>query len=222
MKLSKIVEDLYQQMTGKTDDHEIEMAITDLRSLAHRASQLADHLEKGGHQELEGWIQAKITKSADYIGSVYDNFMFSPDHECDSCGDIKEAMEPKIAYGDAVFTSMHNLVNAAKKLTKPENYSVLTDKDGKKVMLTTTQRAAQFAKEGNWMIVGKIDPNGNYREIEQSRSSGTQSWNSAPNKWALQEEKSTCCGKCGHFHVKGTSCPKPYLTGKRHCRNRPR
>lgn len=31
------------------------------------------------------------------------------------------------------------------------------------------------------------------------------------------EAKGTCCGKCGHIHVKGTSCPKPFLTGKRHC-----
>lgn len=36
----------------------------------------------------------------------------------------------------------------------------------------------------------------------------------------VEEAKSTCCGKCGHMHVKGTSCPKPFLTGKRHCRNR--
>ena len=36
----------------------------------------------------------------------------------------------------------------------------------------------------------------------------------------VSEAKSTCCGKCGHMHVKGTSCPKPFLTGKRHCRNR--
>jgi hypothetical protein len=36
----------------------------------------------------------------------------------------------------------------------------------------------------------------------------------------VDEAKSTCCGKCGHMHVKGTSCPKPFLTGKRHCRNR--
>jgi hypothetical protein len=135
MSISKLIseqirkvlsEDVYQQMTGKVDDHEVEMSITDLRSIAHRAAALADHLEKGGHQELEGWIQAKITKAADYIGAVYDNYMFSPDHECNTCGG------------------------------------------------------------------------------------------------GLNEEKSTCCGKCGHYHVKGTSCPKPYLTGKRHCRNRPR
>lgn len=33
----------------------------------------------------------------------------------------------------------------------------------------------------------------------------------------MVEAKSTCCGKCGHVHVKGTSCPKPFLTGKHHC-----
>lgn len=38
----------------------------------------------------------------------------------------------------------------------------------------------------------------------------------------VSEGKSTCCGKCGRYHVKGTSCPKPFLTGKKHCRNRPK
>ena len=135
MSISKLITDQIRKVlsenvhplgAGHADDHEAEMAITDLKSLAHRAAALAEHLEKGGHQQLEGWIQAKITKAADYIGAVYDNFMFSPEHECGTCGD------------------------------------------------------------------------------------------------GLNEEKSTCCGKCGHYHVKGTSCPKPYLTGKKHCRNRPR
>lgn len=36
----------------------------------------------------------------------------------------------------------------------------------------------------------------------------------------LDEKKGTCCGKCGHVHVKGTSCPKPFLTGKSHCSKR--
>ena len=27
----------------------------------------------------------------------------------------------------------------------------------------------------------------------------------------------TCCHRCGHVHEKGTSCPKPYLTGDRSC-----
>jgi hypothetical protein len=36
----------------------------------------------------------------------------------------------------------------------------------------------------------------------------------------MVEAKGTCCGKCGHTHVKGTSCPKPFSTGKNHCSRR--
>jgi hypothetical protein len=36
----------------------------------------------------------------------------------------------------------------------------------------------------------------------------------------LNEKKGTCCHKCGHVHVKGTSCPKPFLTGERSCARR--
>ena len=34
----------------------------------------------------------------------------------------------------------------------------------------------------------------------------------------LNEEKATCCGKCGRVHVKGTECKRPFLKGKDHCR----
>ena len=37
---------------------------------------------------------------------------------------------------------------------------------------------------------------------------------------ALQEKKGTCCHKCGHTHVKGTSHPTPYNTGKSNCKYR--
>lgn len=36
----------------------------------------------------------------------------------------------------------------------------------------------------------------------------------------INEKKGTCCHKCGHVHVKGTACPKPYLTGDRSCKRR--
>jgi len=35
----------------------------------------------------------------------------------------------------------------------------------------------------------------------------------------VNEEKATCCGKCGRVHVKGTKCKTPYLKGADHCRN---
>ena len=135
MKLRKILVDVtgYPQ-NHKEDDHEVSMAVTDLKSLAHRAAKLAKFIEESDQTELKGWIQSKITKSADYINAVYEEYMFG-DEGCSSC-----------------------------------------DHD---------------------------DDDDDDRED-------------------LDEAKSTCCGRCGRFHVKGTSCPKPFLTGKRHCRNRPR
>ena len=124
MKLKRILENM-MPMHQPMDDHEVEMAITYLRATAQMAAELAQHLENEKPHELEGWVQSKITKAADYINAVHKNHMHSPEQDCDTCGDSN-----------------------------------------------------------------------------------------------INEAASTCCGRCGHKHVKGTSCPKPFLSGKRHCRNR--
>lgn len=55
-------------------DHEVQMARADLYKIAKYAIQLHDMLKNVSEAEgLEGWQQAKITKAADYIGSVYHN-----------------------------------------------------------------------------------------------------------------------------------------------------
>ena len=51
------------------DNHEAAMARADLYKLANYSMKLFKMIQEG--QELEGWVQAKITKSADYIASVY-------------------------------------------------------------------------------------------------------------------------------------------------------
>jgi hypothetical protein len=53
---------------GCADDHEASMAKSDLRRL-HEYSMELDHMIQDG-DELEGWVQSKITKAADYIASV--------------------------------------------------------------------------------------------------------------------------------------------------------
>lgn len=73
-----IFEDLSNRLQG--GDHEVEMAITDLRAIADQAAQLAAHLQKNNPQELEGWVQSKITKAADYMQAVYKNTIYSGDH----------------------------------------------------------------------------------------------------------------------------------------------
>ena len=50
------------------DDHEASMAKADLSRLSEYAAELEQMIHDG--EELEGWVQSKITKAADYISSV--------------------------------------------------------------------------------------------------------------------------------------------------------
>ena len=54
---------------GMPDDHEAKMARADLYKLANYSMKLFKMIQEG--DQLEGWVQAKITKAADYIASVY-------------------------------------------------------------------------------------------------------------------------------------------------------
>jgi len=74
MSNKKIQEGLADLAQRAESDHEVQMARADLYKIAKYAIKLHDML-KGVSEEtgLEGWQQAKITKAADYIGSVYHN-----------------------------------------------------------------------------------------------------------------------------------------------------
>ena len=53
-------------------DHEVQMARADLYKIAKYAIKLHDMLKSVSEAEgIEGWQQSKITKAADYVGSVY-------------------------------------------------------------------------------------------------------------------------------------------------------
>ena len=53
----------------KVDDHEAKMARAELYKLNQYSAKLFKLI--GENDELDGWVQAKITKAADYISSVY-------------------------------------------------------------------------------------------------------------------------------------------------------
>jgi hypothetical protein len=53
-------------------DHEVSMARADLYKIAEYAIKLHRILEEVSEEEgLEGWMQSKITRAADYVSSVY-------------------------------------------------------------------------------------------------------------------------------------------------------
>jgi hypothetical protein len=51
------------------DDHEAKMARAELYKLNQYSAKLFKMI--GENDELDGWVQSKITKAADYISSVY-------------------------------------------------------------------------------------------------------------------------------------------------------
>ena len=69
---NKIKEGLGQLADMAERDHEVQMARSDLYKIAKYAIKLHEMLKTVSEAEgIEGWQQAKITKAADYISSVY-------------------------------------------------------------------------------------------------------------------------------------------------------
>ena len=72
MREKDLKEDLATLAYKAEADHEVQMARADLYKLAKYSIKLHEMMKGVTEQEgLEGWVQSKITKAADYIGSVY-------------------------------------------------------------------------------------------------------------------------------------------------------
>ena len=56
------------------DDHEGRMAKSDLFALHKQAGELYNMV--GENDQLEGWVQSKITQAADYINAVYNAMQY--------------------------------------------------------------------------------------------------------------------------------------------------
>ena len=71
-------------------DHEVQMARAELYKIAKYAIKLHEILKGVSEAEgLEGWVQSKITKSADMIGSVYHHL----DYQESPMGEVTEAKD---------------------------------------------------------------------------------------------------------------------------------
>jgi hypothetical protein len=71
-KTAKVRESIVDNASSCDADHEVQMARADLYNIAHDALELHKILKNVSEEQgLEGWQQAKITKAADYISSVY-------------------------------------------------------------------------------------------------------------------------------------------------------
>jgi hypothetical protein len=70
-------------MASKVEqDHEVQMARAQLYKIAKYSIKMHEMLKNVSEQEgLEGWVQSKITKAADYMGAVYHNMDYEQKFE---------------------------------------------------------------------------------------------------------------------------------------------
>ena len=58
--------------TVKEDDHEVGMGLSSLKSSVRSAKIIYDNIKKRNIEELDGWVQEKMTLAADYLKNVAD------------------------------------------------------------------------------------------------------------------------------------------------------
>jgi len=111
MKAKQLKEGLADLAYKAESDHEVQMARAELYKVAKYAIKLHDMMKNVSEAEgLEGWVQSKITKAADYISSVYHHMDYEtkfdevqeakkskPDFlDVDKDGDKKEPMKKAV------------------------------------------------------------------------------------------------------------------------------
>ena len=62
------------ETVNEADDHEIEMAHGQLERSMEYSQMILKKLQDGGYDELPGWVQGKLTKSMDYLQSVFNYY----------------------------------------------------------------------------------------------------------------------------------------------------
>ncbi len=117
-------------MSEPVDDHEGSMARSELYRAAKYSMKLFQMIEDG--QDLEGWVQAKITKSADYLDSVY------------------HYMEYQVKFGDGSHASNIDDItgDAEVELPSDEPVSDMDDEERKIDEMTTYEQKLESLLEG--------------------------------------------------------------------------
>lgn len=144
MREKDLKEDLATLAFKAEADHEVQMARADLYKIAKYAIKMHEMLKgRTEEQGLEGWVQSKITKAADYIGSVYHNMDYEmkfdevaeakkakPDFlDMDGDGNKKEPMKKAVKDKEA---KKDKKVDEQRKET-PDEYMKRTGKKPTKV-----------------------------------------------------------------------------------------
>lgn len=123
MARRKVQENHLADMAARAEmDHEVQMARSDLYKIAKYAVELHDMLKSVSEAEgMQGWQQAKITKAADYLGSVYHSMDYDTNVDVNESEDLDENRLK------AVGGMIDDTVNAARHMFKRAKNIKLSD-----------------------------------------------------------------------------------------------
>lgn len=62
----------FKSQIKEADDHEVGMGLSSLKSSVRSAKTIYDNIKKRNIEELDGWVQEKLTLAADYLKNVAD------------------------------------------------------------------------------------------------------------------------------------------------------
>ena len=162
------------------DDHEVKMAQGDLYQMAKKT--IALHKMLDNVDQLEGWVQGKITLAADYIATVYDYM----DHQLAMAGNIdgigEQMSEAIMPTGSTVSAKKlpPQTAQVVKKISQginPAQHAVMTDPEGN-VSVVAKKDVAKKNAQGNMSVTEEDNvPAQQYKSLNDVYPAGsTEVW----------------------------------------------
>ena len=142
-------EDLAQMAQKVEQDHEVQMARSDLYKAAKYSIKLHERLKGISEEEgLEGWVAAKITKASDYLSSVFhymDYEMMSSEEMTESRTKIVQAIKTKSEQPEPTYkeTISKKYQEKLDEVSKKKTEAVLEDFVGKPITEEEFEKLAE-------------------------------------------------------------------------------
>jgi hypothetical protein len=190
----------------KVPDHEVNMARSELHRAAHASialSKLISHISE--EQGLEGWVQAKITKAADYLDTVYHYLEY----------EMKDVNEAVGSYGPGEDPNQPQAPGAPKQDPNQQNpgQQSATPPAGGSTPGGGTPGMVKMAKLGP-----DKKPLGTPMMVRSTDISSKQKQGYYVIGEAKEEKKVVHCSQCGKgFNASGLK--PPHHTGFSHCKD---
>lgn len=221
--LITINEQLSEDLDVGHQDNEPQMLKSDVYRIAKMASMIYKQLvsyDNMGEVDFPHWWQAKIIKAYDYLQAAY-GYLDGEEKvvQIDAMlGGVSEGKQTEAELKDKwrEWNKKHPKDQIDWNEYREEHEDELIDEDHSKDPNDKYVVRPCKNKKEPWAVW-----EGEKRVKGFAEKKDAQAYADKQNKeQGLNEQKSTCCGKCGRKHVKGTKCKTPYLKGADHCRNK--